>query len=602
MSLPSSFRVYIHPTRRLPALLHSRLSSAFSSLSSPAAKSQLKESSARACSPLSPTRSSSSKRRVEAASPSFSSLKASYAPRSAFPRVSAHTEGNPQRRDSGCISSAHSSFPLPPSLPSRVLRQYSDSAPVCFFPLSYSAGVSKGFVASAGRSQPSSVAGMSPPVCSRLVSPLRSSPFACRTFASVASLAACEALHSQTQSGVLPSTSAFSAAVEGLKQDFPFLLASPSADASSLSTPASQQALSASIYHLLMALNRTLPLASVVTTSPSPPSASPASQAAADACFALFLPFVVPKKDKRTPAFLLCSSPLLSCLSGPATVSLFLFFALSSALSRQSLAATPSAAPCGASSAVGALSKEDLTCSLSLFGSLLSLRERDLSNEDLLLIRIGLEALGIRGKRHPLLLALRDGGRSGEELAADFFALLPLHPGVTEETVWGAREGLAQGEGEAQEARGEEAAEADSDQDDNQFDEDEEAGDASSHKTQGGTRVKGEDLRSLSPLEREVSSLLFRLEKPHEVLPTTLGPFVYTLRNAKKKELFLCQHERDFYKNESTRLVAHEQWRYLLAQLRGWKLTVVARECTWSLLSSQQAKEKALTEALRKSV
>nr|PIM00630.1 hypothetical protein TGCOUG_313700 [Toxoplasma gondii COUG] len=407
--------------------------------------------------------------------------------------------------------------------------------------------------------------------------------------ASFASPALCEALHAKVGKGTSLSVADFTHALTQLREEFSSQLAGHSPPAS-LSV-SERRALSEAVFHLFMAVSLSLPVVTSLA-SPSFPSASLSEsldslEPVIDDCYALFLSTVSAAGEKKCAA----SAALLPALSGPAVVSLFLFFSLSSALRRQLLLdVTPATAGSRDSPAdKKRIDRETKLLVLACIGSVLSLREAELTKESLLLLRVGLEALGIQGRRHRLLTALREG-RAAEEAAADFFSLLPLHPQIAEEL--GAGGSLAGGD------QGQESETAEEDDFD---DEDETGEDASADRKPRNRKNAAEKNPWLSPLEREVSSLLFRLEKPHDVFPTIIGPFSYTLRNAKKKELFICQHEKDFFTNEPDRPLAREQWRYLLAELRGWKLIFLARERAWKNLTSQEAKERLLKEALQKS-
>ncbi|KEP66003.1 UNVERIFIED_CONTAM: hypothetical protein HHA_313700 [Hammondia hammondi] len=413
--------------------------------------------------------------------------------------------------------------------------------------------------------------------------------FSSAASASFASPALCEALHTKVGKGTYLSVAEFTSALTRLREEFRSQLAGHSPP-SSLSV-SERRALSEAVFHLFMAVSLSLPVATRLA-SPSFPRASLSESLNSldpviDDCYALFLSSVSAAEEKKVAA----SAALLPALSGPAAVSLFLFFSLSSALRRQLLLdATPATAGSRDLPAdKKRVDRETELLVLASIGSVLSLREAELTKESLLLLRVGLEALGIQGRRHRLLTSLREG-RAGEEAAADFFSLLPLHPQTAEELVSG---GSLTGDDQGQES---ETAEEDD------FDDEEETGEeASAHRKSRNRKNAAEKNLWLSPLEREVSSLLFRLEKPHDVFPTIIGPFSYTLRNAKKKELFICQHEKDFFTNEPDRPLAREQWRYLLAELRGWKLIFLARERAWKNLASQEAKERLLKEALQKS-
>ncbi|CBZ55274.1 conserved hypothetical protein [Neospora caninum Liverpool] len=396
--------------------------------------------------------------------------------------------------------------------------------------------------------------------------------------------ALCETLHRSVRGGACQSAAALTEGLTRIKDTFPSQLGTH-ADPASLSA-SEKRTLSEAVYHFLMALNVSLPVSACLASSSFPAaSLSPALDALwplIDECHDLFLPGL------SCPADMHPAPALLASLSGPAAVSLFLFFALASVLRRQRALGTDPASrhsPPSSGNPVGGEARL-----LSHFGAHLSLRERELTNESLLLLRIALEALGVRGKTSGLLAGVREGGRAGEEAAFDFFSLLPLHPHVTDRAVWGLPAGA-------------EAADdpADEEEDEAELDEEEEPSEGASDQRSKGRSALGEKNRWLSPFEREVSSLLFRLEKPHDALPATLGAFSYTLRNAKKKELFICQHEKDFFTNEPDRPLAREQWRYLLAELRGWRLTFLARERSWNLFASQEAKEQLLRDALQKS-
>ncbi|PHJ24876.1 hypothetical protein CSUI_001281 [Cystoisospora suis] len=397
----------------------------------------------------------------------------------------------------------------------------------------------------------------------------------------VKALATSHQLHEAVTSGLLPSASSVEETLQALKD----------AKRTGVSTYADYCLYSEALYQFFMSLNLLLPIRSAL-----PPSLS-FIPALLESCKALLAPFTLDGKTHTSsslPSDLEENSTLSSfspgSLSGPAVTSVFLFLSVLQV------------APLSAQSALDLASNRVDT--LARLGLTLSLKEHELDRSHLALIRVALEMLGVQGGSDgQLLRRMRDSSIHGQA-AADFFGLVALHPAVVFEGEFknkgDQRDGKAEGRGaEGQqkntgELEREDGEEKEADEDVEEGDE-EPLDDSERERTQ---RREENFSPLLSPLEREVSSILFRLERPHETSPARLGPFVYTLRNAKTKELFVCQQEAHYFSNAPELLCAREQWRYRLAELRGWRVVIAAREREWSGLPSDAEKEAVLRRTL----